>query len=70
MLVLTRWPGERVMMELPDGRLITIQTSGGSGGRIRVAIDAPRDIVVNREEVYHERRLRERRHAQIGSRRA
>lgn len=48
MLVLTRKQNESIV--LPDLNL-TIRVSGISGGRVRLAIDGPRDVHVLRKEV-------------------
>jgi carbon storage regulator len=48
MLVLTRRAGERIRI----GDAITISILDIGRGQVRVAIEAPRDIPVHREEVY------------------
>lgn len=48
MLVLSRFPDEKIVI----GGGITITVIGvRSDGKVRIGIDAPRDIAVNREEV-------------------
>ncbi|MCU1546779.1 MAG: carbon storage regulator [Homoserinimonas sp.] len=47
MLVLTRKPGERIL--IGDDIVITILDSRGDG--IRIGIDAPRGVKIQREEV-------------------
>ena len=47
MLVLSRWPGERVV--LGDG--ITLTVVGVRGGRVRLAIDAPDQVRILRAEL-------------------
>lgn len=47
MLVLTRKPGERVL--IGDDIVITILESRGDG--IRIGIDAPRGITIQRDEI-------------------
>lgn len=49
MLILTRRIGETVMI----GDNISITVLGVKGNQIRLGIDAPRDVSVHREEVYH-----------------
>jgi carbon storage regulator CsrA len=50
-LVLTRGPGERIVLDLDDGRTITIEVAEvRSAGQVRLAITAPRDIRVTRAE--------------------
>ena len=51
MLVLTRRPGEEIVI---DGQ-IRILVVSAKGDRIRIGIDAPPSVVVDRREV-HERR--------------
>lgn len=48
MLVLTRKPGEKIM--IGDGIVITFLESRGGEG-IRIGIDAPRDIEIKRGEI-------------------
>ena len=55
MLVLTRKAGESFMI----GDDITITVLGKKGNQVRIGIDAPKDIPVNREEI-HERIKREK----------
>lgn len=51
MLALTRRPGEVIV--IGDGpSKIEIMIVHVSGDKVRVAIDAPRDVMVNRLEVY------------------
>lgn len=47
MLVLTRKLGERVQI----GENIWVQVVKIDGNQIRLGIDAPKDVVINREEV-------------------
>lgn len=48
MLVLSRRAGE----SLKIGDDVTITVLGIKGNQIRIAIDAPREIAVHREEIY------------------
>ena len=48
MLLLTRRVGERVKI----GEEVTVTVLGVKGGQIRIGIDAPRYVKVNREEVF------------------
>lgn len=48
MLILTRRPGEKLII----GGNVTVTVLGIKGGQIRIGIDAPRDVPVNREEIY------------------
>lgn len=48
MLILTRRLGEKVII----GGNVIISVLGIKGGQIRIGIDAPRDVQVNREEIY------------------
>jgi carbon storage regulator len=58
MLVLTRRMGERIMV----GEDISIEVVMIEGGKVRIGIDAPRSMDVDREEL-RERKLEERRRA-------
>ena len=55
MLILTRRVGEKLII----GENVTVTVLGVKGNQIRIGIDAPRDVLVNREEVY-QRILKER----------
>jgi carbon storage regulator len=55
MLVLSRKEGEAITI---DGRII-VKVSKVSGDRVRLCIEAPRDVKVNRNEV--ERKIMEER---------
>lgn len=48
-LILTRKPGETIFL----GDDTTITVLGVKGNQVRIAIDAPRNIAVHREEIYH-----------------
>jgi len=48
MLILTRKTGETITI----GDNIQIQVLSVKGGQVRIGIDAPREILVNREEVF------------------
>ncbi len=48
MLILTRRPGEKLII----GGNVTVTVLGIKGGQIRIGIEAPRDVPVNREEIY------------------
>jgi carbon storage regulator len=53
-LVLTRRIGERITI----GDNVTVSVLGLKGHQVRIGIEAPRDVKVNREEV-HQRFLKE-----------
>ncbi len=48
MLILTRKVGETLMI----GDEITLTVLGAKGNQIRLGVNAPKDVVVLREEVY------------------
>lgn len=48
MLILTRRGGETLMV----GNDITVTVLGIKGNQVRLGVNAPKDIVVHREEVY------------------
>ncbi|MFC1545948.1 carbon storage regulator CsrA [Pseudomonadota bacterium] len=48
MLILTRKSGETITI----GDDIQIRVLGVKGGQVRIGIDAPRNVTVNREEVH------------------
>jgi carbon storage regulator len=55
MLILSRRVGEKLII----GENVTVTILGVKGNQIRIGIDAPRDIQVNREEIF-QRILKER----------
>jgi carbon storage regulator len=50
-LVLTRKPNEDVVIQL-GSRLVRVRVLDAGNGRVRLGIDAPRDVTVHREEVW------------------
>jgi len=48
MLILTRKTGETITI----GDNIQIQVLSVKGGQVRIGIDAPREVLVNREEIF------------------
>jgi len=48
MLILTRRTGEKLMI----GDVISVTVLGVKGNQVRTGINAPQDVVVDREEVY------------------
>jgi len=54
MLILTRRIGEKLII----GDNVTVTVLGVKGAQVRIGIEAPRDVKVNREEV-HQRILKE-----------
>lgn len=50
MLVLTRKPGEVIVLDL-DGREISVHILHTSTGRVSLGVDAPREVKVRRGEL-------------------
>ena len=50
MLILTRKSGETITI----GEEIKVKVLSIKGGQVRIGIDAPREVVVNREEIIEE----------------
>jgi len=50
MLVLTRKPGEIIVLDL-DGREISVHILHTSTGRVSLGVDAPREVKVRRGEL-------------------
>jgi carbon storage regulator len=48
MLIITRRPGERVML----GDDVIIQVIEVSGSNVRIGIDAPKSVAIYREEIF------------------
>ena len=52
MLVLSRHKDEVIVVTLPDGRIIKFVIVDIRGDKVRVGVEAPKEIGVNRKEVY------------------
>ena len=52
MLILTRRPQETIRV----GADVTITVLGVEGGKVRIGITAPRDVAVDRQEIYERKR--------------
>lgn len=52
MLILTRRVGEKLIIDLGDGRIVEVLPLGIKGNQVKIGIDAPEDIEVHREEIY------------------
>jgi carbon storage regulator len=51
MLILTRRPGESIIIEIPAGERTTVAVLGIKGNQVRIGTDAPDDINIVREEL-------------------
>lgn len=56
MLVLSRRPGERIVLKLPNGEQIELLVADVHRQRkvVRIGIDAPRDVEIYRSEIMNE----------------
>ncbi len=52
MLLLTRRPGEALVMETQSGDLIKVVVIENSGAQVRLGVIANREVAVDREEIY------------------
>ena len=52
MLILTRHPGESVVITTADGDKIVITTLYSSRQGIKLGFDAPKNVQIDREEIY------------------
>lgn len=56
MLILTRRVGETLMID--DGeKVITATVMGVKGNQVRIGIEAPRDVIIDREEIFDRKQL-------------
>jgi carbon storage regulator len=51
MLILTRRPGETLIIETPAGEQITVTVLQVKGNQVRIGTAAPDDIAIVREEL-------------------
>jgi carbon storage regulator len=56
MLVLTRGIGGEIIITTADGQEITVAVLGVRGNQVRLGVNAPHDVVIDRKEI-HERKL-------------
>jgi carbon storage regulator len=54
MLVLTRMQNEKIVITTPDGIRITVMVIAIRGDKVRLGIEAPKDVAVHREEVQNQ----------------
>ena len=52
MLILTRRPGETIIIELPTGEKIQVTVLAIKGNQVSIGTNAPDDIAIVREELY------------------
>jgi carbon storage regulator len=51
MLILTRRPGESIIIKTPAGEQITVTVLGVKGNQVQIGTAAPADIAIVREEL-------------------
>ena len=51
MIVITRRPGESLIIELPTGEQIEITVLTNTSNQVRIGTDAPADMKIVREEL-------------------
>ena len=59
MLVLTRRAHEKIVCTTASGEVIEVAILAVNGAQVRVGVNAPRDVIIDREEI-DERKKRER----------
>ncbi|KMQ75269.1 carbon storage regulator [Marinobacter subterrani] len=62
MLILTRRPGEALVMETESGETIKVVVIDNRGAQVRMGVIASQKVSVDREEI-HLRKRREKAHA-------
>ena len=51
MLVLSRKVNERIICTAPSGEQVKVMVVGVYGDKVKLGIDAPRDVTIYREEI-------------------
>ncbi len=51
MLVLSRSKSERIILTLPDGSTVAIIVASINGNRVKLGIEAPKEVKIIREEL-------------------
>ena len=51
MLILSRREGENIQIQMPDGQIIKITVHRTQGNQVKLAIEAPKDYPIWREEL-------------------
>ena len=54
MLVLTRMQDEKIVITTPDEIRITVMVIAIRGDKVRLGIEAPKDVAIHREEVQNQ----------------
>ncbi len=52
MLVLSRHTNERTILDLGDGRIVSLVPIDLRGDKVRLGIEAPQSVKIHREEIY------------------
>ena len=52
MLVLTRRPGETLIIELPTGEQVEVTVLNVNRNQVRIGLDAPEQVQILREELH------------------
>lgn len=57
MLILTRRFEESIILWTDDGMVVSVTVLPGHGGQIRLAVDAPKNVHIDRNEIYTKKRM-------------
>lgn len=57
MLILSRRPEESVILWTDDGMTISVTVLPGHGYQVKLAIDAPKHVHIDRAEIYAKKQL-------------
>lgn len=60
-LILSRRPGEAIVIETPSGEVIDVKVIGTVGYAVKFAIDAPKSTSIDRQEIYDRKKAEARR---------
>lgn len=56
MLILTRRPGETIVIETPSGEKVDVTVLQNNGPQVRLGVTAPKATTIDRQEIYQRKK--------------